>query len=311
MMKLLFALSVAVQTVTPTIAWDFLDAGLKIAYIEAGKPVIGTVTHFQLQIDTQPATGVGLPVAATIPGGKTYAVEVPPLPAGSHTAKVSTCAEYRWANDPAAGATLACGESAVVAFTTTGQAPAQTVTVAPTQATPGQLLTIHWTCSSGCRPNDWIGIFIKGSTGNTGDIWWPGSYTNAAPKGTHTTPAPAVGDYEVRYCYQGYAPYNCPVIAPFTVRAGTTPVDCVVSPWSAWSAWVPISATMEQRTRTRTVITPAANGGAPCPPLTETETRLITPGGTKLDCTYALTFTVTTQNNVATVSAPVITGSCK
>ena len=35
------------------------------------------------------------------------------------------------------------------------------------------------------------------------------------------------------------------------------------------------------------------------------------PPTTKLNCTYALTFTVTTQNNVSTVSAPVITGSCK
>ncbi len=63
------------------------------------------------------------------------------------------------------------------------------------------------------------------------------------------------------------------------------PVDCVVSAWSewsAWSAWAPIDATTEQRTRTRTrtVITPPQNGGAACPPLTETETqqRLITEG---------------------------------
>lgn len=53
------------------------------------------------------------------------------------------------------------------------------------------------------------------------------------------------------------------------------PVNCVVSDWGPWSAWTPISSTTEQRTRTRTVITPASNGGTPCPPLTETETRPI------------------------------------
>jgi hypothetical protein len=56
-----------------------------------------------------------------------------------------------------------------------------------------------------------------------------------------------------------------------------TPVDCVVSVWSPWSAWTPISNTQEQRTRTRTVLTPASNGGAACPSLTETETRAIAP----------------------------------
>lgn len=60
-------------------------------------------------------------------------------------------------------------------------------------------------------------------------------------------------------------------------------VDCVVSAWSdwgAWSPWTPVTATTEQRThtRTRTVTTPASNGGAACPALTETEpeTRTVT-----------------------------------
>ena len=156
-------------------------------------------------------------------------------------------------------------------------------------------------------------MFPKGATGNGGDIQWPGTYTNAAASGSYSSfRAPnAVGAYEIRYCKNDG--YTCTAVAPFTVTASTLPVDCVVSAWGPWSAWVPISATQEQRTRSRTVVTPAANGGAPCPALTETETRVIQPlpPVNKLECAYALTFTVTTQNNVSTVSQPVITGSCK
>jgi hypothetical protein len=55
------------------------------------------------------------------------------------------------------------------------------------------------------------------------------------------------------------------------------PVDCVVSEFGAWSAWQSISGTEEQRTRTRTILTHPANGGAACPYLTETETRPLSP----------------------------------
>ena len=44
------------------------------------------------------------------------------------------------------------------------------------------------------------------------------------------------------------------------------PVNCVVSDWGSWS-----TCTNGTRTRTRTVITPASNGGTACPVLTETE----------------------------------------
>jgi hypothetical protein len=59
-----------------------------------------------------------------------------------------------------------------------------------------------------------------------------------------------------------------------------TPVACVVSDWSAWSAWTPVANSVppqEQRTRTRTIVTPPSNGGAACPALSETETRAVVP----------------------------------
>lgn len=53
------------------------------------------------------------------------------------------------------------------------------------------------------------------------------------------------------------------------------PVNCRVSEWGPWSAWAPISATQEQRSRSREITTAPANGGAACPPLVEVETRTI------------------------------------
>ncbi|HYN07043.1 MAG TPA: glycoside hydrolase family 30 beta sandwich domain-containing protein, partial [Vicinamibacterales bacterium] len=50
-------------------------------------------------------------------------------------------------------------------------------------------------------------------------------------------------------------------------------VDCVVSAWGPWSAWTRIDDTTEERTRTRSIVTPALNGGASCPSLIDTETR--------------------------------------
>jgi hypothetical protein len=56
-----------------------------------------------------------------------------------------------------------------------------------------------------------------------------------------------------------------------------TPINCVLSPWSEWSAWTVSSADplMQTRSRTRTIITPPLNGGAPCGPLIEEESRAI------------------------------------
>lgn len=49
-------------------------------------------------------------------------------------------------------------------------------------------------------------------------------------------------------------------------------INCEVSDWSAWSAWVDNGNGTQTRTRTRTIVTHPANGGTLCPPLTESET---------------------------------------
>jgi hypothetical protein len=70
-----------------------------------------------------------------------------------------------------------------------------------------------------------------------------------------------------------------PIAPTETPPPASVPVDCRVSDWGEWSAWgawalVPDSSPkVEQRTRTRTrtVLEDAANGGAACPALIETE----------------------------------------
>lgn len=89
----------------------------------------------------------------------------------------------------------------------------------------------------------------------------------------------AADDYTARlysYTVNAGGPVTPPVDPP-----PPAPVDCQVSGWTtgAWSAWTPVNATTEQRTRTdtRTVLVAPANGGAACPSLTNvvTETRAI------------------------------------
>lgn len=62
----------------------------------------------------------------------------------------------------------------------------------------------------------------------------------------------------------------------YRINRQATPVNCTVSPWSAWSggAWsVCVNGSQtRQETRTRTVVTQPANGGLACPALTETRT---------------------------------------
>lgn len=62
-----------------------------------------------------------------------------------------------------------------------------------------------------------------------------------------------------------FAPIQDLVSCP-TNTTHPTPVNCVVSEWSAWS-----ECTEGSQTRTRTIITPSSNGGTSCPVLTETQ----------------------------------------
>lgn len=61
-----------------------------------------------------------------------------------------------------------------------------------------------------------------------------------------------------------------------------TPVDCVVSDWSAWSACT-ASCDGGVQTRTRTILVPAAFGGQPCPVLEETRVCNVQPCITDAD----------------------------
>ena len=92
-------------------------------------------------------------------------------------------------------------------------------------------------------------------------------------------------------------------------------VNCVVSDWSAWSECV-----NGTETRTRTIVTPASNGGAACPALSETRTCSgyvtlnysvsffggISPGSFEINSNGINVFSTTTD---ATGSVSVLSGS--
>lgn len=135
----------------------------------------------------------------------------------------------------------------------------------------------------------------------------PGTITpSAGASSTLACPAPLlpIGPHTVQVGVTNASGENRSDILAFTIsQVQPAPVDCVLSAWSAWSAWAPINATQETRTRTRTVVTPASNGGMACPsPLLETETRAIVIAPPTATCRYiAPGSTVVQQRPIGTV----------
>lgn len=89
----------------------------------------------------------------------------------------------------------------------------------------------------------------------------------------------SAGEHTAQVGVMNSAGENWSDVLGFTITApAPPPIDCVLSEWTPWSPWALINATQEGRTRTRSVLIPAANGGMACPsPLLETETRAIAP----------------------------------
>jgi hypothetical protein len=81
-------------------------------------------------------------------------------------------------------------------------------------------------------------------------------------KSTRTRGVKQAPDHGGKPCAELIQTVDCNVHAP--------PVDCQVSPWSEWTM-TPADYAMQRTSRTRTVTVWPANGGAPCPPLIETE----------------------------------------
>ncbi|HZP86610.1 MAG TPA: fibronectin type III domain-containing protein [Burkholderiales bacterium] len=87
------------------------------------------------------------------------------------------------------------------------------------------------------------------------------------------------------------------VASAAAAAAPPSPIDCVVSDWSSWvlgTFGACVSGTQSRTdTRTRTIVTPAANGGSACPSLTDT--RIVTQA-----CTTAKTWKVAPNGTIAT-----------
>lgn len=72
---------------------------------------------------------------------------------------------------------------------------------------------------------------------------------------------------------QQLAGQPCPVLKETRQcdpKAPECPINCVQSDWGSWSACSTECGKEHTQTRTRTVVTPAAHGGTPCGPATET-----------------------------------------
>ena len=98
------------------------------------------------------------------------------------------------------------------------------------------------------------------------------------------------------------------------------PVDCVVSPWSAYGA-CSASCGGGTQTQTRTIVTPASNGGAACPALTQSQSCNTQP--CPVDCAVSAwsacsascgggtqTRTVTTAAAYGGAACPTLSQSC-
>jgi len=72
---------------------------------------------------------------------------------------------------------------------------------------------------------------------------------------------------------KGRSDTSPPVSVEVVAEQPPLPIDCQLSDWSEWSAWIDNGDGTETRTRTRTILVEPANGGAPCDHQEETETR--------------------------------------
>ncbi len=104
---------------------------------------------------------------------------------------------------------------------------------------------------------------------NTGCIW--GSWspcTLTCGVGSHRYR----NDPENPFCPTELETCNIQVSSPvFVLLLQACPVDCVVSAWGSWGSCSVTCGSGGQTRRTRTILVDAANGGAACPSLTNTQ----------------------------------------
>ncbi len=134
--------------------------------------------------------------------------------------------------------------------------------------------------NGGSNSTVYVGTYARlSASGGTGQYDWYAS-GGSPPIGTGSTFETKYSQVGVRTVTVNSGGQSATCNVHFVEQVVTptpTPVNCVVSDWGPWSAWSPVNSTTEQRSRTRSVVTPASNGGQSCPALTETETRTITP----------------------------------
>lgn len=165
----------------------------------------------------------------------------------------------------------------------------------------------------------WCSVGVVRAAVTVSDPVWTLTY------GTTTVPATSYADCNAQGLMlpepTRQRTWKC--VATRVTRKVTTPVpepvDCVVSAWSAWSACANGS-----QTRTRTVVTQPANGGAACPALSESQACTIVPdppplpptGSTWTDlssapaCAKVTIYPAKTVTDVAGAGIPIHEGRC-